>query len=164
MSCAIKTLMGSKAQALYKNASTVQKTYSSKQIQDLPSPVRRYFQYALKENQPCINSLRLKHGGSFRLSPKKEWMKINGEQHFTASPPGFVWQGKTTLFKAYDSYINGEGNLSVYLFGLIRIVNKSGNTVAQAELLRWLGESVWMPNNFLPGENLKWEKIDENNK
>jgi hypothetical protein len=151
----------SKTETLYENADNVQKTFSSEQIRDLPKPVQKYFRYALTENQPYVNSLRLKHGGMFRLSPEKDWMEIKGKQHFTASPPGFAWEGKTKLFKARDSYVNGEGNLSVYLFGLLRIVNKNGNTINQAELLRWLGESVWMPTNLLPGENLQWSAIDD---
>ncbi|MBS3776556.1 MAG: hypothetical protein KGY70_15275, partial [Bacteroidales bacterium] len=32
----------------------------------------------------------------------------------------------------------------------------------QAELLRWLGESVWMPTNLLPGEHIQWTAMDEN--
>jgi len=151
----------SKTETLYENTNTVHKTFSREQILDLPKPVQNYFRYALTENQPYVNSLRLKHGGMFRLSPEKDWMEINGKQHFAAEPPGFVWEGKTKLFKARDSYVNGEGNLSVYLFGLMRIVNKSGNTVDQAELLRWLGESVWMPTNLLPHENLKWTPVDD---
>lgn len=152
----------SKTETLYENANTIQKTFSSEQIRDLPKPVQRYFNYALTENQPYVNTLRLKHGGMFRLSPEKDWMEIRGEQHFIADPPGFVWEGKTKLFKARDSFVNGEGNLSVYLFGLLRIVNKSGNTVTQAELLRWLGESVWMPTNLLPDEYKRWTAIDDN--
>jgi len=152
----------SKTETLYENANNVQKTFSSEQIRDLPKTVQNYFNYALTENQSYVNTLRLKHGGMFRLSPEKDWMEIRGEQHFIAEPPGFVWEGKTKLFKARDSYVNGEGNLSVYLFGLLRIVNKSGNTVTQAELLRWLGESVWMPTNLLPDENKQWTAIDDN--
>ena len=152
----------SKTETLYENANTVQKTFNYKQIRDLPSPVQKYFNFALAENQPYVNSMRLKHGGMFRLSPEKDWMEISGEQHFTVDPPGFVWEGKTKMFKARDSYVNGHGNLSVYLFGLVRIVKKEGATVNQAELLRWLGESVWMPTNLLPNEKKQWTAIDDN--
>ena len=151
----------SKTKTLYENAINVQKTFSSEQIRDLPLPVQKYFRFALTENQPYVSSLGLKHGGKFRLSPEKDWMKINGKQHFTANPAGFVWQGKTKLFRAIDSYINGEGNLSVYLFGLVRIVKKNGKAVNQAELLRWLGECVWMPTSLLPDENKQWTAIDD---
>lgn len=139
-----------------------QKTYTQEQLVDLPKPVQRYFRYALTDKQPYVSTLRLKHGGTFRLSPDKDWMEIRGEQHFTADPPGFVWKGKTKLFKASDSYVDGKGNLSVYLLGFLRIVKKEGKTINQAELLRWLGESVWMPTNLLPDENKQWTAIDDN--
>ncbi len=152
----------SKTATLYENANTVQKTFSSEQIRNLPSPVQKYFNYALTENQPYVNSLRLKHCGMFRLSPEKDWMEIRDEQHFTVNPPGFVWIGKTNKFKARDSYVEGKGNLSVYLFGFLRIVKSEGETIDQAELLRWLGESLWMPTNLLPDENKQWTAIDDN--
>ena len=151
----------SKTETLYENANAVQKTFNYDQIRNLPKPVQKYFKFALKENQPYVNSLRLKHGGMFRLSPDKDWMEIRGEQHFTVDPPGFIWEGKTKMFKARDSYVKGHGNLSVYLFGALRIVKKEGATINQAELLRWLGESVWMPTNLLPGENIQWTPIDD---
>jgi hypothetical protein len=49
----------------------------------------------------------------------------------------------------------------VYLFGFLKIVNSKGPTVDQAELLRWLGESVWMPTNLLPDEHIKWEPVND---
>jgi hypothetical protein len=91
----------------------------------------------------------------------KDWVDITGEQYFTAQPPGFVWLGKTKAFNARDSYVSNKGNLSVYLFGFLRIVNSSGKTIDQAELLRWLGESVWMPTNLLPNEHISWSGIDD---
>ena len=138
------------------------KLYDSRIIEGLPEPVQRYFRYALVDGQAYINFLRLKHSGTFKTARDRKWMEIQGEQYFRANPPGFLWIGKTGTFKAEDSYLEGEGNLSVYLFGLLRIVKEEGNEVNQAELLRWLGESVWMPTNFLPDENRSWTAIDEN--
>ena len=137
-------------------------TYDAETITDLPEPVQRYFRYALVDGQNYINYLRLKHTGTFKTGKDRKWMDIRGEQYFCANPPGFLWIGKTNSFKAKDSYMEGEGNLSVYLFGILRIVKEEGHEVNQAQLLRWLGESVWMPTNFLPNENKIWSPIDEN--
>jgi len=134
--------------------------YSAQSIHGLPDPVKRYFTYALSNGQAYVKSLALKHGGRFRLGADKPWMKIRGEQHFTTGSPGFVWIGKTKMFNAHDAYIAGKGNLSVYLLGLIRIVRDEGEKIDQGELLRWLGESVWMPTNLLPDENTRWEAMD----
>lgn len=131
------------------------------QFDGLPDPVQRYFTYALPEEQPCLSYLRLQYSGTFKTGRDKDWIDINGQQYFTAQPPGFVWIGKTKQFKAYDSYVENTGNLSVYLFGFLRIVNEKGPTIDQAELLRWLGESVWMPTNLLPDEHKQWTAIDD---
>jgi len=136
-------------------------TYNAETIADLPAPVQRYFSYALVDGQKYINYLRLKHSGTFKTDKDKKWMDIEGEQYFVANPPGFLWIGKTSSFKAKDSYVGGEGNLSVYLFGLVRIVKEEGGKVNQAELLRWLGESVWMPTNLLPDEHKIWSPIND---
>jgi hypothetical protein len=136
------------------------KSFSTEQVKDLPNPVKRYFNYALEEEQPYLSYLRLHHTGTFKTGINKDWIDIEGEQYFTANPPGFVWIGHTKQFKAHDSYVSNKGNLSVYLFGLLKIVNSTGPTTDQAELLRWLGESVWMPTNLLPNEHIHWSAID----
>ncbi len=152
----------SKVDALFETSRPVKnKTYDEAILEDLPDPVQRYFRFALQDGQPYLSYLRLKHSGTFKTGPDKEWMEIHGEQYFTARPPAFVWKGKTRMFRARDSYVEDQGNLSVYLFGLIRIVNEKGEKIDQAELLRWLGESVWMPTNLLPGDHLRWSPIDE---
>lgn len=137
-------------------------TFHYEQLNGLPEPVQGYFRYALEDGQSYLSHLRLKHTGHFKTGIGKDWVDIKGEQYFTAQPPGFVWLGKTKKFKARDSYVEGKGNLSVYLFGFLRILKSEGKTIDQAELLRWLGESVWMPTNLLPDENKKWKKIDDN--
>lgn len=144
------------------SSATNSKTFNSKQIESLPEPVKRYFKYAIPEGKKYISYLRLKHHGSFKTGVGKDWVNIEGEQYFTAQPPGFVWIGKTKKFKAIDLYIENTGNLSVYLLGFLRVINQTGKTVDQAELLRWMGESVWMPTNLLPDAQKEWTAIDEN--
>lgn len=144
------------------SSSLKNKIFSSEQIKSLPAPVQKYFNYALSEGQTYLSNLHLKHTGRFKTGVEKDWIDIKGEQYFTAQPPGFIWIGKTKAFKATDSYVSNKGNLSVYLFGFLRIVKSERPTVNQAELLRWLGESVWMPTNLLPSEHISWSPIDEN--
>ena len=136
-----------------------EKKYTSKLIKDLPKPVQRYFNYSLTENQPFVSFVRLIHGGKFK--PKYDWVNIKGEEYFTADKPGFVWIGKTALFLARDSYINGNGNLQVKLLSLLKIVDAKGEEYNQGELLRWLGEAPLFPTALLPSEKLIWEAIDD---
>ena len=136
------------------------KSFRYSQLKKLPEPVQRYFRYALNEGQSFISCVRLKHDGQFKTGPEKKWVDIEGEQYFTADVPGFLWKGKTSMFTARDMYIEGKGRLVVSLFSLFKVVDEQGSHVDQAELLRWLGESVWFPTNLLPGDNLRWSAID----
>ncbi|KAA3437119.1 DUF6544 family protein [Rufibacter hautae] len=141
---------------------TTGKYFSHAQLVGLPAPVQRYFKHVLKEGQPYINHVRLRHVGQFKTDLKKGWVDIKGEQYFTAPTPGFIWIGTTAFFTARDMFLNGQGSLKVKLFSLLQVAEGTGPTYDEGELLRWLGESAWFPTNLLPTKNLSWSHIDEN--
>lgn len=124
----------------------------------LPEPVAHYLSTAMPNDLPVIKTVRLRHEGFFKTSLENKWEKIKGEQYFSGN--GFVWKGTTRLFAAIDSYVSGQGNLSVWLFSVMRIVNKRGDDINDAEIIRWLAESALAPSNLLPSERLKWEAVD----
>lgn len=72
----------------------IDKKFTYAQLENLPDPVQRYFKNVLKENQPYISFVRLKHDGQFKTGIDKNWANIKGEQYFTTATPGFVWKGK----------------------------------------------------------------------
>jgi hypothetical protein len=131
------------------------------QILILPPPVQRYFKLVLKDGSPYVRTARVAHRGTFRGSRTMKWAHIKGVEYFTTAPPGFLWRGKTAFFTAVDIFIKGKGRLVVTILSLVRIVDGTGWQYDQGELLRWLGESVWFPTNFLPSEKLRWEAVDE---
>jgi len=143
------------------SGSLTEKTFRYDQLEGLPKPVQRYFRHVLPEGQPYISYVRLKHNGWFKTGKDKKAMDIKGKQYFTAEQPGFIWEGKTSMFTARDMYLDGKGSLTVHLFSLIRIAHEKGPRIDQGELLRWLGESVWFPTNLLPNEHLKWLPIND---
>ncbi|MFZ4678852.1 MAG: DUF6544 family protein [Flavobacterium sp.] len=145
--------------ALSKNIS--QQQFDKSQTDSLPKPVQRYFNYILKEEHSFISYVRIKHEGQFKAGLKKGWMNIKGEQYATTEKPGFIWKGTTAMFIAQDLYIADNGRLIVSLFSLINVVNAKGKQYNQGELLRWLGESILYPTNFLPSDKLKWFPIDD---
>jgi hypothetical protein len=126
--------------ALSKNISTQQ--FRKSQIDSLPKPVQRYFNHILKEGQPHISYVRIKHEGQFKADLKKDWMPIKGEQYATTENPGFIWKGTTVMFTARDLYIENKGRLLITLLSLVNIIDGKGDKYDQGELLRWLGESV----------------------
>jgi len=136
------------------------KQFGYHQLEGLPEPVQRYFKHVMKEGQPYISYVRIKHDGQFKKDLKKNWINITGEQYFTTEKPGFIWKGTTSMFVARDMYIGNEGRLTATLFSLINVVDGKGEKYNQGELLRWLCESVWFPTNLLPSERLQWIPID----
>lgn len=135
--------------------------YTSAILEGLPTPVQRYFRYALREGQDYIKEVTVRHGGQFRTSTKQGWKNIQGEEYFTCFPPGFLWSGKLGWASAIDKYINGKGNLLVKVASLIPVVNAKGKATDQGEFLRWLAEAVWFPTALLPSDHLSWVPIDE---
>lgn len=134
--------------------------YNEAQIAKLPAPVQRYFKNVLKEGQPYINYVRLKHGGQFKTNIHKAWKDINGEEYFTTNTPGFIWKGTTRLFSAIDKYVNKNGELKVLLLSHLPFLSFHGEEYNKGELIRWLSESVWFPTNLLPSERLAWTKMN----
>ena len=149
-------------QQLFAAASNSSNTiYHEAQLAGLPAPVQRYFRHVLRDGQPYLRGLRLRHDGQFKTDLKKDWIAITGEQYVTAAPAGFIWQGTTRWFVARDAYEAGRGSLRVRLLGAMPVVNGSGPHYDEGELLRWLAESTWLPTALLPGAGIAWEAVDE---
>ncbi len=134
--------------------------FHKNQLDSLPEPVQRYFKRILKEGQPYISYARIKHDGQFKTGLNKGWINIKGEQYATTEKPGFIWKGTTSMFVARDMYISGKGRLIATLFSFYNVGDAKGEKYNEGELLRWLGESVLYPTNFLPNEKLQWLPID----
>ncbi|GAB2468013.1 hypothetical protein GCM10011375_30740 [Hymenobacter qilianensis] len=150
------------ARRLLRNSTDVTTSiYHETQLADLPAPVQRYFRHVLPNGQPYLRSVRLRHTGQFKTSLDGDWGAISGQEYLTADPPGFIWQGTTTLFAARDEYVAGRGQLLVRLFGLAPVMCGRGPRYDRAELMRWLGELAWLPTALLPSERVSWMAQDE---
>ncbi len=145
-------------ETLFSSAKHVPGNYEKAQILHLPPPVKKYFDYALKEKQQLISYSRLKHSGEFK--PSTKWTSIKGEEYFTVNPPGFVWFGNVRFISAKDIYCQGSGRMQIKLLSLIRLVDAKGEEFNQGELVRWLSELPWFPTALLPSYNLRWEAMD----
>jgi hypothetical protein len=125
-------------------------TYHAAQLAGLPAPVQRYFRHVLREGQPYLRGVRLRHGGQFKTGLENDWQAMEGEEYLTDRPVGFIWQGTARWFVARDEYVAGRGRLGVRLLGALPIVQGAGPPYDQNELLRWLAESAWLPTTLLP--------------
>ena len=133
-------------------------------VVDLPTPVARYRELAVGARAPA-QTLRLRHGGTFCMSPTAKAAPICGTQLFTADPPGFVWIGRVRMYPgvwvdARDMAIAGEGSMRVLLDDTIAVVDARGPHIDQGAALRLLAEMVWYPTSLFDPRYVAWSAID----
>jgi uncharacterized protein DUF6920 len=138
------------------------------QLDDLPAPVQRYFRKVLKEGQPFVAAVNVRHSGTFNLGETKDqWRSFTSDQRVITKRPGFDWNGRISVVPGlpalvHDAYITGEGILHVALFGLLSLANLRGTgDIATGELMRFVAEAAWYPTALLPSQGLHWEGVDD---
>lgn len=134
----------------------------------LPVPVARYFDFALTKGQAKVRSVRIEHMGRFRAGKLQAgWRPFRSVQHFTAVPPGFVWDASIRMapllrVRVRDSYVGGHGAMLGKVAGVVPVVNQQGTAELGAGALnRWLAEAVWFPTALLPRPGLAWDAVDD---
>lgn len=133
----------------------------------LPDPVLRYFAFALGGDSRPIRGARVRWEGEMRLRPGAEWVPFSAEQHFSAAPPGFVWDAAVRMLplvpmRVRDRYWQSQGSMLGRVGGLLPVVDQGGSPeIAQSALARWLGEAVWLPTALLPGAGVEWTAVDD---
>jgi hypothetical protein len=133
-------------------------------VGELPPPVERYRLLAVGDRAP-VRTLRLRHGGTFRMSPTAKASPIRGTQLFTADPPGFIWLGRIRMapgvwVDARDMAVAGEGSMRVMLDDTVAVVDARGPQLDQGSALRLLAEMPWYPTSLFDARYVTWTAID----
>jgi len=151
---------------LFKNTSTTDlQTIQQEDIADLPQLVQNYLEYAGVIGKEHIRTVRLRQDGKFRQKPGADWLPMKAEQYYNTDSIEFVWLGKIKMnplmsVTGRDKYLNGEGNMLIKLWSLIKVADAKGPEVNLGELLRYLGEIAWFPSAFL-SPAMEWKTIDD---
>ncbi|MET0792281.1 MAG: DUF6544 family protein [Polyangiaceae bacterium] len=130
----------------------------------LPTPVARYRALAIGDRAP-VQTLKLRHVGTFCTSSTGKPQPIRGTQLFTSDPPGFVWSARVQLFPglwvdARDMAVKGEGTMRVLLDSTVSIADAHGPELDQGSALRLLAEMVWYPTALFDARYVTWSAID----
>ncbi|MBM3789405.1 MAG: hypothetical protein FJW35_03535 [Acidobacteria bacterium] len=139
-----------------------------RELDDLPPPVQRYFRAVLKDGQPIVAAVDVRHSGTFNMGETTdEWKPFRSTQRVITRRPGFDWDARIAYMpglpaRVHDAYVAGEGILHASLFGLVSLVNLSGTgDLAQGELMRFFAEAAWYPTALLPSQGVRWEAADD---
>lgn len=141
------------------------------ELEGLPAPVRRYLRTVLRDGQPVVTAVHVRHRGTLNLSDTSDtsaqWKPFTSEQWVVNRPPGFLWAGRVSVLpglpaRVHDAYLEGEGRLRVALLGLISVADLRGEgQLAEGELMRFLAEAAWYPTALLPSQGVSWEANDD---
>ena len=133
-------------------------------VADLPAPVRRYFQHAIRPGTPLARSVRLAMTGELRLGPRLPWLPFRANQ-VLAPPAGLLWEASVgqglMCFAGADTYVHGRGRVAFRLWDLVPIVRAGGPDVTRAARGRLAIESIWQPTALLPQRGVTWTSIDD---
>jgi len=142
-----------------------ERRYASAALAVLPLPAARYFRRVLRDGQPMIRSVVATQEAEFFINGA--WRPLKATQHFSATPPGLVWDATITmapLLQAYvrDAYVGGRGSMQAAIYGLISLVDQAGTPeLNSGALQRVLGEAVWLPTALLPAPAISWTGRDD---
>jgi Family of unknown function (DUF6920) len=139
-----------------------------REFDGLPAPVQRFFRSVLKDGQPMVAGVTVRHGGTFNLGETTDrWKRFTSHQRVVTRRPGFDWDARIAMMpglqvRVHDAYVSGEGILHATLFGLFSLVNLRGTgDVAEGELMRFFAEAAWYPTALLPSQGVRWEPVDD---
>jgi len=142
--------------------------FDSRELEDLPAPVQRYFRAVLKEGQPIVSALTIEMVGTFNISTTAEhWKPFTSRQRVATHRPGFLWDAQVSMVpglvvRVVDSYIAGSGLLHAAIFGLVTVAKVSGGgEVDRGEFMRFFAEAAWYPTALLPSQGVRWEAVDD---
>jgi hypothetical protein len=142
--------------------------FDSRELENLPSPVRRYFLAVLPPRQRMITAVSLVQTGTFNLSETSaQWKPFTATQRVVTPRPGFDWDARIAMFaglwvRVHDAYVAGEGRLHAAVYGLISKANlRDTGELARGELMRFFMEAPWCPTALLPSQGVVWTAVDE---
>ncbi|MFZ5510334.1 MAG: DUF6920 family protein [Pseudomonadota bacterium] len=139
-----------------------------RELEGLPDPVQHFFRTVLKEGQPLVAGVRVRHRGRFNLGETTDnWKPFASEQQVVTRRPGFDWNGRVMMMpglpvRVHDAYVVGEGILHAAVLGLFPVAHlRGGGQLAAGELMRFLAEAAWYPTALLPSQGVRWAAVDD---
>lgn len=141
------------------------RVFSPEQLGGLPTPVVRYFEFALTPGQPRITGAQLRQAGNFRTGEAGCWFPFTATQQFRADSPGFVWDARIHLnrllaVRVRDQYLDGRAAMEAQAASLVPLVDEHDRPeLSEGALHRYLAEAVWFPTALLPGAGVTWSPV-----
>jgi hypothetical protein len=137
--------------------------YDPVMVADLPEPVQRFFNFAIKPGTPLLTVAEIDMGGEFSLGTRDNpnYQPMDARQ-ILAAPTGFVWKVKMPGVVSVSGSDTGIWT-RFRILGLIPVARMGGDTNhARAAYGRYVAEAVfWTPAALLPRPGVFWEALNQ---
>ena len=140
--------------------------YTMADVQGVPEPVQRYFNFTFNKGTISISSVELSAEGDFRRPLTDTFNETSANQTIAIGTPALMFSANTPLIpgiwaRAYDYYAEGQMEMKAKVLSVLTVVDeKESEELNQISLRRWLLESALYPASLLPGGPVSWEAID----
>lgn len=125
---------------------------------DVPAPVHRFYEVALGDRAPLIESVILSGSGSIRLNgllfPSRYRFTHEAGQGYRHYMEATVFG--LPLFKVNEWYLDGRARMELP----VGVIENEAKTDQAANLALW-GESIALPSLFVTDPRVSWEPVDE---
>lgn len=151
--------------AMLKPASPDPGLFDAASVSELPAPVARYLRTAITDGHPIVRGAIATQAAEFFINGG--WHPLTATQHFSVSPPGFVWDARIEMaplmpVRVRDGYVRGGAMMQASMYGVYPLANQVDNPKLNAGALqRFLGESIWFPTALLPSSTVTWTARDD---
>ena len=157
-----RTYLLEKVEILKRNKAYEVALFTNQLLRHLPEPIKKYLTVCGYMNTPVpINANVRWKECYFRMSPEKDWCKIQTLQFNSVRPIARVAYMKFSSMpiSARDIYKDGYGEMKVKLFNLFRIAFENNKETAQSALITSFAELLIIPGYFVL-ESIKWETVN----
>jgi hypothetical protein len=158
-----RTFIKEKAELLNRNKAYDSVLFTNELIRNLPEPIKKHLKVCGYMNTPVpVNANVNWKECYFKMSPKKDWGKIQTLQFNSVKPIARVAYMKFSSMpiSARDIYQDGYGEMKVTLLNLFQIAFENSKETAQSALITSFAEFLIIPGYFV-SENVKWETIND---
>jgi hypothetical protein len=120
----------------------------------------------MPEETEIPGHVRLAQTGEMVRRPGEKPLEFRAVQDYEVAKVGFEWRASfgpnpMVRLNVVDRYRDGEGSLSVRVWGLVPLSRSSGPDSDRAEAMRYLAELPWVPQALGSNPELSWRDLED---
>jgi len=141
------------------------KVLTNDDIKNLPYPVKTWIIKSGAIGKPYSQYCKVSQSIEMKTKQgQNDWLNAKAVQYFNFIKPSFIWKINMDVFPLInvlgkDKFVDGKGSMQIKLFGLVNMVDETGEKIDEASLTRFLAEMSWFPSTMI-NPYINWEYID----